>query len=581
MKKFIFSFLFILFPLLSFASERILDFNVTLFIRDDLRADVMEEITVVAEHKNIRRGIVREIPSQSGHEIWVNSLLMDGRTHPYFTEDNGDDIEVNFGNDDFISPGTHKYVLSYTMQNAVIFSKDFNEVYWNVTGNNWAFPIGNATFRLILPEGSEVINEGISLYTGGYRSKQSDAKQSGHLFFKTTKPLYPGQGFTVAVPFKNPNIKQPLSDKIKAFIMKYVPLVLCVILMIYYLITWLRFGKDPKPDGTVLYAPPNNISPALAGYILKRKFSLSLLSSAFVSLAVKEKIKISKKGSGVEIRQIGDAEPEKAEEENAVINCIGRSKVLNLNGKYQSKVKTCADKVKTSLHKQGCIYIEKNYKFIIFPICIMLLMQIFIFINTSAGPGVMGINIFAMLLSFSLALSAAEINWQLKAYMAVMILIFWPIIFSSVAEMYFLISLALGIPYAVYMDNASPKGREIYLRLLAFKKYMEKAEKHRTELSNPEDKLKIFADYLPYAYAFGIQSKWIQNFTKVLSEEIIEEKLTSLGGRSFIASAAFSSALARSSVQPSSSGGSGGRGGGSFGGGFSGGGFGGGGGRGR
>jgi len=84
--------LFILFPLLSFASERILDFNVTLFIRDDLRADVMEEITVVAEHKNIRRGIVREIPSQSGHEIWVKSLLMDGRTHPYFTEDNGGDI---------------------------------------------------------------------------------------------------------------------------------------------------------------------------------------------------------------------------------------------------------------------------------------------------------------------------------------------------------------------------------------------------------------------------------------------------------------------------------------------------------
>ena len=67
MKKFIFSFLFILFPLLSFASERILDLNVTLFIRDDLRADVIEEITVVAEHKNIRRGIVREIPSQSGH----------------------------------------------------------------------------------------------------------------------------------------------------------------------------------------------------------------------------------------------------------------------------------------------------------------------------------------------------------------------------------------------------------------------------------------------------------------------------------------------------------------------------------
>ena len=578
MKKIIFSFLLFIFPLFCFASERIINFDVKLSLDKKARALVTEEITVNVEHKNINRGLIREIPSQSGRKIKVQSLLMDGVPHPYFTEKYGHNIEVNFGDDDFISRGIHKYTLSYTMDNAVIFGKDFNEVYWNVTGNSWAFPIDNASFRLTLPEGSEVINEGISLYTGGYRSKQSDAKQSGHLFFKTTKPLYPGQGFTVSVPFKNPNIKQPLGDKIKAFILKYIPPALCVILMIYYLITWFRFGKDPKHDGAVLYAPPNNISPALAGYILKRKFSLRLLSAAFVSLAVKEKIKISKKGSSVEIRQIGDAEPEKAEEENAVIKCIGSSKVLQLNGKYQAKVKNCADKVTTSLHKQGCIYIEKNYKFIIFPIFIMLLMQIFIFINIEAWPGIMGINIFAMLLSFAFALLSVNINWQLKAYMAIMILSFWPILFSRVEEIYFLISLILAIPYAVYMDNASPEGRKLYLDLLAFKKYIEKAEKHRTELSNPEDKLKIFADYLPYAYAFGIQSKWIKNFTKILSEEIIEEKLTSLGGRSFIASAAFSSALARSATPPSSKGSSRG---GSFGGGFSGGGFGGGGGRGR
>ncbi len=580
MKKIIISFLLIIFPLFSFASEKISDFNVTLSLGADLRADVTEEITVIAEHRNIKRGLVREIPSDSGRKIRVKSLFMDGAPHPYFTENNEGNIEVNFGNNNFISPGIHKYVLSYTMENAVIFSKDFNEVYWNVTGNNWAFPIDNASFRLILPEGSEVIDEGISLYTGGYRSKQSDAKQSGYLFFKTTKPLYPGQGFTAAVPFKNPNIKQPLSDKIKFFILKYSSPALCAILMVYYLITWFRFGKDPKHHGGVLYAPPNNISPALAGYVLKRKFSLNLLSAAFVSLAVKEKIKISKKGSTIEIRQIGGAELEKADEENAVINCVGRSKVLKLNGKYQEKVKNCADKVKNSLEKQGGKYIEKNYKFIIFPICIMLIMQIFIYINTEAV--LIHGNIFLIMASFFFCLSYDTIILQLKAYLAViMSVILVSLVLTitpSIDEICFMISLILAMPYAVYMDNASAKGKKVYLDLLAFKKYMEKAEKHRAELSNPEDKLKIFADYLPYAYAFGIQSKWIKSFTKMLSKEIIEEKLTALGGRRLITSAAFSSVLASSSMQKSSSGRGGG---GSFGGGFSGGGFGGGGGRGR
>lgn len=581
MKKIIFSFLLIFFSIFSFASERILDFNVTLSLGEDLRADVTEEITVVAELKNIKRGLVRKIPSKSGRRIMVKSLLMDGRPHPYFTENNGGNIEINFGNDDFISPGIHKYTLSYTMDNAVIFGKDFNEVYWNVTGNNWAFPINNASFRLNLPEGSEVINEGISLYTGAYRSKQSEAKQSGHLFFKTTKQLYPGQGFTVAVPFKNQNIKQPLSDKIKAFILKYSAPALCLILIIYYLATWIRFGKDPKHDGSVLYAPPNNISPALAGYILERKFHLRFLSTAFVSLAVKEKIKISKQDNDIEIKQIGDAELEKAEEENAVINCIGRSKVLCLNGKYQEKVKNLADKVKASLYKQGRKYIEKNYKFVIFPTCIMLLMQIFIAINTTSGIILLNIIfIFPIVL-----LLVADINWRLRVAISIMIFLFSPVFFSSPDELCFLISLICAMPYAAYIDNVSAEGREIYLRLLSFKKYMEKAEKHRTALSNPEDKLKIFADYLPYAYAFGIQSKWIKNFTKVLSEEIIEEQLTALGGRSFIISPAFSIALANSVLQPPSSGngsrGGGSFGGGSFGGGFSGGGFGGGGGGGR
>ena len=100
---------------------------------------------------------------------------------------------------------------------------------------------------------------------------------------------------------------------------------------------------------------------------------------------------------------------------------------------------------------------------------------------------------------------------------------------------------------------------------------MSKAEKYRTQASNPLEKEKIFCDYLPYAYALGMQSKWINAFKDIISENTVEKHLAHCGGGNFIASSMLNSTI--SSSMPSGKG--------SGGGGFSGGGCGGGGGGGR
>ena len=48
--------------------------------------------------------------------------------------------------------------------------------------------------------------------------------------------------------------------------------------------------------------------------------------------------------------------------------------------------------------------------------------------------------------------------------------------------------------------------------LSAFKRYMVTAERGRTALSNPTVAGQIFCDYLPYAYAFGMESEWFNKF---------------------------------------------------------------------
>lgn len=119
----------------AFAAERIRQFAVSVNVGPDGRAWVTEEISVVAEHKQIRRGIYRDIPSTRKEPIKILGLEMDGAPHPFFTERNGKDLRVNFGDDSFIPRGPHTYRLTYTMDNAVRFFPAYDEIYWNVTGN--------------------------------------------------------------------------------------------------------------------------------------------------------------------------------------------------------------------------------------------------------------------------------------------------------------------------------------------------------------------------------------------------------------------------------------------------------------
>ena len=104
------------------------------------------------------------------------------------------------------------------------------------------------------------------------------------------------------------------------------------------------------------------------------------------------------------------------------------------------------------------------------------------------------------------------------------------------------------------------------------------AEEHRVALSVPVDDEKIFADYLPYAFAFDMENKWMARFEKTLSQAAIERSMQNIGGRNALTRdlllSSINSAAPKSGSDSGSSSGSGG-------GGFSGGGFGGGGGGGR
>ncbi|MDR1873448.1 MAG: DUF2207 domain-containing protein, partial [Synergistaceae bacterium] len=148
-------------PDVAWSLERILEMDVCAVVERDSSLVVTERIAFVAEWREIRRGLIRNVPVVH-REGWrrirgdfrLMSATLDGAPVPCEVKRAGDDVELHLGDERFLSQGAHEYVLTYSLTRQLIFHDDGVELYWNVTGNEWIFPIERASFRVELPQGA-------------------------------------------------------------------------------------------------------------------------------------------------------------------------------------------------------------------------------------------------------------------------------------------------------------------------------------------------------------------------------------------------------------------------------------------
>lgn len=123
---------------------------------------VTETIRVHAEGDRIRRGVYRDFPltftDAKGREREVGFKVIaverDGRPEPYHTESISRGVRIYFGSSDvLLQPGFHEYRLTYETSRQIRFFDTHDELFWNVTGTEWAFPIRKASAVVRLPEG--------------------------------------------------------------------------------------------------------------------------------------------------------------------------------------------------------------------------------------------------------------------------------------------------------------------------------------------------------------------------------------------------------------------------------------------
>jgi uncharacterized membrane protein YgcG len=188
--------------------------------------------------------------------------------------------------------------LHYSVKNGLRFFEDHDELYWNVTGDEWDVPIENASAQILLPPGVTGIRA--SEFTGsqGSRAQNADVKTMENVVeVSMLGPLAFHEGLTAVIGWDKGFVKEPgTGELVNEFIASNWPLAFPVLVFAFMFWLWYTRGRDPRVGPiAVQYAPPDGLTPAEAGTLVDDDAAMRDITATIVDLAVRGYIVIEEK----------------------------------------------------------------------------------------------------------------------------------------------------------------------------------------------------------------------------------------------------------------------------------------------
>ena len=554
--------------------ERILSFHSDIEVLRSSGMIVTETIEVYAAGNQIKRGIYRDFPTKYKDRYGrnykvrfdVKEVLRDNAPENFRLQNLSNGVRVYIGNENvLLDPGTYTYVIKYSTNRQLGFFKDFDELYWNVTGNGWSFSIDEASAKVRLPEVPlDKIGE-VDAYTGytGEKGKDfSSTKESDGIYFQTRRSLNPNEGLTIVVQWPKGYVTEPTFFEKEFWHVNdnrgtFAGVIGLLILLFYYLIAWAQYGKDPV-KGTIipLYEPPAKLSPASMRFIVEMGYDDKVFSAAMINMAVKGYLKIQEVNDKFTLIKTSTEEGQLSGEEKAAAGKLftsSRSEIMieTKNHKEIANARLELHKsLKNSLEK---IYFRTNKKlfFVGLTLSFILMISSVIIGISEINPMVIFMIFWLTGWSFGVAILLRLVfsAWKdvftgghhklTSPAKALFITLFSvPFVLGEIAGIAVVVGsgsisilVILGIMIFInalfYQLLKAPTlvGRKVMDGIEGFKMYLSIAEKDRLNLLNPPHRTpELFEKYLPYAFALDVEQEWSEQFSDVLSKAAIMEE---------------------------------------------------------
>lgn len=542
------------------AAELITNFDQAIALHRDGSMRVVETISVNAEGQSIRRGIFRDFPltmtDANGREIEVDfkvvSVERDGQPEDWHSERIKGGVRIYIGNADrSLNPGPHSFRLTYDTNRQMRYFGDHDELYWNVTGNGWLFPILNAKAAVTLPEG--VQPQQLAFFTGqlGATDKNASASQQGNIVtFATTRPLAVAEGLTIAIKLAKGAITPPSdSQQWGWFLRDHLDTIIAVggliLLFAYYLRSWIAVGRDPPPGVMVpRWDPPEGISPALVNYIDNRGFASSgwtAFSATAIDLAVRGYVILDDLKEKVVMRPTGKAGSDLGGGDKVIMQAVGPFSPLVIDKENGEAVQRLGAKFRSAIERNHRDeYYKANALYVIAGIALSILILASIVIFGRLHENALPLIIVPGFLSIFVTLFASSIGRRFRKHSAslaqriisVLIFAFFGFVFVSIAVSGFAAAVvplweagllplvaaivgifALNVVFYFLMGAPTPLGRKMMDGIAGLRQYLTLAERDRMNMQGaPQMSPQHFEKLLPYAVALGVEKPWSSAF---------------------------------------------------------------------
>lgn len=520
-------------------------YDIKMVVNENNTFDITETIT--ANFDVQKHGIIRKIPlrnkivrldgTSSSNRAEITNISVDNN---YSVSKSNGMYNIQIGDPDKTLMGKQTYVIKYTYNIGKDPINGYDELYYNIIGNEWDTVIDNLTFSITMPKDFDASKLGFSYGNeGSTESEKAQYTVNGNQITGSYDGiLNPGEAFTVRCELPEGyfvGAKNPTNNT------DYLMFVAPAISLIISFIFWFLFGRDKKTVETVEFYPPQGFNSLEVGFIYKGKADKTDVTSLLIYLADKGYIQISEteekflfsSSKGFKITKLKEYDGNNVNERLFLEGLFKKSNynevtLSELYNNFYIIVNQILTNVNSKENKQK-IFEKKSTNKKIFVILLMLASYILITTIPTLTYGSLQELIFGLLfpgIGFSVlfAMVFEDNNITIKIFG-----IFWGLLFGGIPwltiilpvisqEPLYLIGYLFGVICIIgmalclkYLPKRTTYGLELLGKIKGFKTYLETAEKSRLEsmvLQNPN----YFYDILPYAYVLGVSDKWISKF---------------------------------------------------------------------
>lgn len=548
-----------------FKSERIIDFHSDIEVGLNSELTVTETIKVYANGNNIKRGIFRSLPTirnlNTGREdvtYKILSVTRNGNSEPYHAKTEDKIFMIYIGSKDIIlDSGIYTYEIKYKTQDQIGRFSGYDELYWNVNGTDWDFPVKKISANIHLPRGADILQN--SCYTGVEGSKEKNCTfnliSSTEIRF-SAENLASRENLTIAVGFKAGVLKQQ-SGFIKFLKKNWDSLILLISffsLIGYFYQKWKLFGYHKSDNQIVIpqFNAPNNFSPAMIGYLDKESFSVTQATANIVDLSVNKIVKIKEDKDHqqenpaykiYDLTLLGDNHKDLQEDQQELVKNLFKSKkTIHIDGTFNSDLSKGIEKLEKNLVSKAKPYLqyESNSSFVNFGLKAILIIYAISLLLLCIKTGEYGKLLSGgMLIGFEIAMIyVAVFLWKKEGMLGCIFSVFvvmftFPIFafafnsnlysgFESHIYKFLIFSVIALLIFRHYIKKPSEERLKIKSEIEGFKKYLSVAEeKYIQYLNPPEMTTDLYEKMLPYAIVFGVEGIWGKRFRDSIDESSV------------------------------------------------------------